>query len=49
MSIKSYEIINDGTSCEECGCCEDIVWSDEYDEYLCTDCLFEKTTEDMDF
>ena len=47
MAIKEYDVINDGeTRCSLCGCCEDIVF-DEDGEAICTECLFERETEEM--
>ena len=41
MSIEEYDIVKvSGAKCCECGDDKDLVM--EEDDYICTDCLFEK-------
>lgn len=44
--IKEYDILPDG-KCESCGTTDDVVMT-EWDEELCTDCLFEQESEEDD-
>lgn len=45
MPKYEYDIVDD-EKCSECGCIDDIVMNDDGD-YVCTDCLFESTTNDI--
>jgi len=46
MGVERYDIIDDPEAeCSECGAKEDLVNDD--DKVICTDCLFEKKTEEI--